>query len=307
MSTDRIVKISIAAVVIGAMVYFCYSLLAGWYEDNIESAKTQERKVWQQKTEDLVEKIAVLEEELTEIKEQEPIPKEKLAEVFGEQKLAVSGKPKEAPQEITYAELERQIAAFFAYLDKKDYIKAYAFEGGTYNQYELAVNKLTAKRPIITGETDSLYNLFLNIAHFYRVLGKKRVFLVRDILKNESDILETAVKNFYLWYSFDAKTDGSLKGRPPLPVLYEYAGYLINTLGGRGYLMRRNSRVRIITTYYSVLLIDRANDKGLNSDGIDIRPHIQSVYNDIANQIGLIYQKEYLLQLEQLKIKYKMS
>jgi hypothetical protein len=299
---DRIVKISIAVAVLGAMAYFCYSLLAGWYEGNIETAKTQERKAWQQKTEVLVEKIAGLEEELTQIKDQ-AIPKDKLAEVFGEQPLPVPSQS----QEITFEEVERQIAAFFAYLDEKEYVKAYNLNGGTYNQYELAVNKLSTKKPIVTGETDSLYNLFLNIAHFYRVLGKKRVYLVRDILNNESEILESAMKTFYLWYSFKSQGDGDLKGRPPLPVLYEYAGYFINTLGGRGYLLRRNSRIRIITTYYSVLIIDRANDQGLNSDGIDIRPHIKSVFNDITNQIGLIHQKEYLLQLEKLKAKYKLS
>jgi hypothetical protein len=166
---------------------------------------------------------------------------------------------------------------------------------------------LSAKKPIITGETDSLYNLFLNIAHFYRVLGKKRAYLVRDILNNESDILESAMKTFYLWYSLKSKGDGDLKGRPSLPVLYEYTGYFLNTLGGRGYLLRRDSKIRILTTYYSVLIIDRANDKGLNSDGIDIRPHIESVFDDITNQIGLIHQKEYLLQLDDLKIKYKLS
>jgi hypothetical protein len=41
---DRIVKISIAVAVLGAMAYFCYSLLAGWYEGNIEAAKTQPNK-----------------------------------------------------------------------------------------------------------------------------------------------------------------------------------------------------------------------------------------------------------------------
>jgi hypothetical protein len=290
---DRIVKISIAVAVLGAMAYFCYSLLAGWYEGNIETAKTQERKAWQQKTEVLVKKIAGLKEELTQIKD----------EVFGEQQLPVPSQP----QEITFEEIERQIAAFFAYLDEKEYVKAYNLDGGTYNQYELAVKKLSSKKPIVTGETDSLYNLFLNIAHFYRVLGKKRLYLVRDVLNNEAEILESAMKTFYLWYSFKSNEDGDLKGRPPLLVLYEYAGYFINTLGGRGYLLRRDSRVRIITTYYSVLIIDRANDKGLNSDGIDIRPHIKSVFNDITNQIGLIHQKEYLLQLEKLKIKYKLS
>jgi hypothetical protein len=187
---ERTVKISIAVVVLGAIAYFCYSFIAGWYKGNIENAKNLERKVWQEKTENLVEKIATLEKQVTNLKGQN-VPEKKLAEVFGEQPSAQGSPPAEA--RTTSEELERQIAAFFAYLDEQDYVKAYQLDGGTYKQYEISVDKLSAKLPIVAGETDSLYNLFLNIAHFYRVLGKKRVSLVRDILKNESEIMEGAI------------------------------------------------------------------------------------------------------------------
>ncbi|MGD8763626.1 MAG: hypothetical protein PVG87_15055, partial [Desulfobacteraceae bacterium] len=85
---EKTIKISLTVVVLGAIAFFCYSLIAGWYKGNIETAKTQERKAWQQKTETLVEKIEVLEEEITELKGK-IIPAEKLAEVFGENPLPV--------------------------------------------------------------------------------------------------------------------------------------------------------------------------------------------------------------------------
>jgi cell division protein FtsL len=299
---EKFIKISLAVVALGAIAFFCYSLIAGWYKGNIETAKTQERKVWQQKTETLVEKIEVLEEEITDLKGK-LIPSEKLAEVFGENPLPVP----EEENKISFSEIERQIAAFFAYLDDKEYVQAYKLNGGTYNQYELSVNKLSKKLPIVSGETDSLYNLFLNIAHFYRVLGKKRVLLIREILKNESEILESVLRTFYLWYMFENDTEEKIKGRPPLAVLYDYAGYFLNTLGGRSYLLRRDSKIRILSTYYCVRILDIANDKGLNSNGIDIRPHIELTFNDISNQIGLAHQKAYLIELENLKRKYKMS
>lgn len=299
---DRIIKISIAIVVLGAIGYFCYSQFSGWYKGNIEKAKIQEKKAWQDKTETLVTKIADLEDQITQLKTQS-IPKEKLAEVFGEEILEVPSETEENSLE----EIERQIAAFFAYLDSKEYVQAYELKGGTYNQYELAVEKLSSNLPVVTGETDSLYNLFLNIAHFYRVLGKKRVYLIRDILQNESEIAESVMKTFYRWYTFDRETAGNLKGRPRLRVLYQHAGYFLETLGGRSYLLRRDSKTRILTTFYCVRILDLANDKGLNSDGIDIRPHIEMTFNDITNHMGLIHQKEYLLQLEELKRKYKLS
>ena len=299
---DRIVKISIAIVVLGAIGYLCYSQFSGWYEGNIEKAKINEKKAWQEKTENLVTKITDLENQITELKAQS-IPKEKLAEVFGEEPLEVPSQEQENSLENT----ERQIAAFFAYLDSKDYVQAYGLNGGIYNQYSLAVQKLSSNFPVVTGETDSLYHLFLNIAHFYRVLGKKRVYLVRDILQNESEITESAMKTFYHWYTSDREAAGNLKGRPELRVLYQYAGYFLKTLGGRSYLLRRDSKTRILTTLYCVRILDLANDKGLNSDGIDIRPHIEMTFNDITNQLGLIHQKEYLQQLEDLKRKYKLS
>lgn len=300
---ERFVKSSIAIVVLAVIVYFSYSLIAGWYKGNIEIAKTQERKIWQEKTENLVAKIENLEEELKQLKGQE-VSEEKLAEVFGK------NSPNETPSKETkptFEEIEHQITALFAYLDEQEYVKAHKLAGGTYNQYEISVNKLSTKLPIVTGETDSLYNLFLNIAHFYRVLGKKRLLLARDILNNESEIIESVMNTFYQWYTFDEDSGKKLKGRPSPAVLYEYSGFFLNTLGGRSYLLRRDSRIRLLTTYYCVMILDRANDKGLNSNGIDIRPHIESVFNDITNQIGLLHQKKYLLQLENLKKKYKMS
>jgi hypothetical protein len=86
--------------------------------------------------------------------------------------------------------------------------------------------------------------------------------------------------------------------------MYEYAGFLLNTLGGRSYLLRRSPKVRALTTYYCVLALDRANDEELNSKGIDIRPYIKSSLMEIKNQIGLIYQKEYIAKLSELSLKY---
>ena len=86
--------------------------------------------------------------------------------------------------------------------------------------------------------------------------------------------------------------------------LYEYAGFFLHSLGGRSYLLRRDPTVRIMATYYSVLILDRANEEGLNRHGIDIRPHIDSVAEEIRNARGLVFRKDYLDTLEELKEKY---
>ena len=74
---------------------------------------------------------------------------------------------------------------------------------------------------------------------------------------------------------------------PSLETLYEYAGFFLNTLGGRNYLMRRNAQLRILTSYYCLLILDKANDETLNRYGIDIRPHIKLVLSEIKNAKSL--------------------
>jgi hypothetical protein len=165
---------------------------------------------------------------------------------------------------------------------------------------------MSTNPPSITDETASLYNLYRNMAHFFRVLGKKRVNFTRDVLQNEDEILESVMQTFYLWAT-DETTDKEKTGQPTLKTLYTYSGFFLNTLAGKSYLFRRNSKIRILTTYYSILILDRANDQQLNPAGIDIRPHIEFLLNDLQNQIGLIHQKQYLSQLLQLADKYNLS
>jgi hypothetical protein len=300
MAKQRITGISITVIVLGLIVYFLYSLIMGWHDDSIETAKNQERKIWQEQAEVLKRKVADLQTEITRLKGQS-IPGESLEEAFGQ------GISSRILDSMTLEQIEEQVAAFFAYLDQKGYVERNNLTGSTYNQYELSVSELSAKPPIVSGETQNLYNLFYNMAHFYRVLGKERVHLVKDILKNEPEIIESAMKTFYLWYTFEDVSEKAIKGRPSLKTMYDYACFFLNTLGGRSYLLRRDSKIRILTIHYCILILDKANDRKLNSNGIDIRPHIKSAYNEIASYMGLIDQREYLRKLEDLKTKYNIS
>jgi hypothetical protein len=51
-------------------------------------------------------------------------------------------------------------------------------------------------------------------------------------------------------------------------------------------------------------MIDEANDQGHNPNGIDIRPHIRHMLDEISDQKNLIYKSQYLIALEKLKQKY---
>jgi len=289
------VLVVLVLIVIGVAAW---NLFTDWQDRQAETTRQQENKEWRQQAEALSKKVAELETELKTVQD-EKAPEGKATEVFGPAATAPASPEKAADA----ASTDRQILAFFNYLDGRDYVKAYALDGGTYAQYTAAVAELSASLPKVAGETESLYMTLKNVSHFFRVLGKKRTELVAQILKNEQEILEPAMRVFYQWFTGPA---GTLKGKPSLPVMYEYSSFFLNTLGGRSYLMRRDSKVRLLTTYYCIKVLDRANDNGMNPNGIDIRPLIASTANDIHSQKGLIYQKSYLAELSRLAGKYPM-
>ncbi len=280
---NKSMKLLIIALLLGVIGYFAYNLVLDWHREGVETAKQE------------------LREEL-KLRDRPVVPKEKLIEAFGEEPAEVSPKDRR----IGLDEIERQIVAFFSYLDTKEYIKAYELKDGTYHQFLQTVDDLSSNHPVVVGETESLYSLMKNITYLFKVLGVERVNLIKEVLRNESEIIESVMNNFYLWLTMDAGVNERIKGRPSLEVSYEYAAYFLHTIAGKSYLSRRESKVRILTAYYCVLILDRANDLVLNSNGIDIRPHIKSLLTDIQNQRGFINKEKYLFELQELQGKYRL-
>lgn len=220
---------------------------------------------------------------------------EKPAEVS--EQYVTAHKTRLAKAERGYDEIHQDVIKFFDYLDQKDYIKAHKLKEGTYKHFLRLMGKLSAKPPVVSGETRDVYILTHNIAHFYRVIGKKNILLVKDILSNEREIIEPTMELFYEWI-----TKGIEEKREEIKIsmkkTYEYASFFLNTLGGKAYLSRRNSRTRTLVTYYSILILDKANKENLNRHGIDIRPQLTLLMEDILNQKNLSRKDEYLKRLE---------
>jgi hypothetical protein len=258
--------------------------------------------VWQKESERLEKEITGLKEELA-LKQEATLPEERLQEVFGED--TEQGGPTEA--ESSCEVLDGKVRDFFSYLDDRDYVKAYRLQEGTLDYFQAKMDKLSQQPPTVSAELKDPYLLIQNVAHFYRVLGKVGVRLARDVVVKESEIAEPVGALLFDWASSRERCKEGLEASPPLSTQYDYAGFFLNSLGGRGYLLRRDPRVRILATYYSVLILDRANGMDLNRHGIDIRPHIDSVTQEIRNSRGLVFQKEYLDRLEGLREKYAVQ
>lgn len=193
---------------------------------------------------------------------------------------------------------------FFTYLNDKNYVKHLEEGMDTFAQCKDMLQRLSSDPPIPAGEgTDSMM-MAKNIYHFFRVLEKSDLRLIKEVLRNEEDTLEMNLDLFYRWLMLGTRCPDPEGLRPPPEVLYKYAGYFLNTIGGRAYLFRRPSPLRLLVSYYSLLIIHEADKNGINNYGIDIFPFIASLKNDMSVYPNFLFQKEYLRKLDDLSDYY---
>jgi len=294
-------------VLVAAAGYVGYLQIMKWHRAQMRSALAQEEK----KTAELANRISQLEQQLETMaasdQPQEAASAQRIAQVFGDppekQPAGLSGPPR---QDSACERLKQKIKAFFTYLDRQGFLADTGMASKSTRQvFEEMIRDLSDTPPVIVGETRDLVTLRRNQAHFFRILKKERLKLVRQILNTEADVLEHALANFYAYYV--DPDDCAVQGQPLLPLntLYEYASFFLNTLSGKSYLMRRDSPLRALTRYYSVLIVDQANQTRQNRYGINIRPHIKLTLDDIRNQKTLVYQDAYIDNLTSLQEKYR--
>ena len=294
--TVATVAVVFALIVIGLGAYF---MINRWHQNQMTSGR-------QQAQQECLEVIQKMEADLEEARAQ--LETERQMRPGDEVFPTVFGTP--APDRdadslpVDCAKVEAQMNAFFNYLDSQAYLSNRDLDGGSAGLFRESAGLLMANPPANIAEMKDMFRLVKNVTHFYRVLGKDRLMLAKDILATEDRVLEPAMAVFY---SRIVECGQPLPGdTQPLSIerLYDYAGYFLNTLGGRSYLLRRESKVRMLVNYYAILIIDRANDEKFNQYGIDVRPYIDYLFYDISNQKGLTYRERYLTRLTILRDKY---
>lgn len=290
--TIRTLLIVFAVVGVGLLGYYWINQ---WHTGAVQQAIDKEQS-------ECLSLIVQLEERMEKLAREVDTPPEtdELTAVFG------ADEPSEAahPEIVDCKRVTAQVAAFFHYLDSKGYMNLPGIDIRAEELFEESFEKLAAKPPTNVGEMNNLYGLLRNVTHFYRVLGKDRLTLIKGILDSEAAAMEPAMAVLFSWLTVcdDNRAAG---GEPPkLDALYQYGAYFLNTLGGRSYLLRRDSKIRMLTNYYSLLIVDMANDAQRNAHGIDIRPHLDYLFYDINNQKGLLYRERYLTRLAALRDKY---
>jgi hypothetical protein len=195
---------------------------------------------------------------------------------------------------------------FFKQLDKQDYIKAYTEKEPLQNHLSNIITKMLDHPPVNEKETADLLTVLKNAAHFFRILGLKDLSLLRDILTNEHSSLEQHFASFYAWSTRGKDCPGNTSILIQLPVTktYEYAAFFLNTLGGQSYLARRDPALRILTRYYSVLILNQACQQSINRYNIDLAYHLKAVIKEISDSDFLKNQSNYLDTLQKIKVRH---
>ena len=220
-----------------------------------------------------------------------------------EESAADTQKPPTAPAD--YRRLIGELNTFYSHLDREPYMQAFGLKEPSKVHFSKLLQKLLDNPPVVTRETDDLLTLLKNTAHFFRILDQDNITILKGILDREKKSFEQILKTFYaLTYQPEYLQKEYSLTIPP-DALHDYAAFFLNTIGGRLYLFRRDSASRMTVSYYSILVIDRANSEGGSRHGIDLRPAIDSLIEEIENTgKNLRFKDEYLEKLYDLKEKY---
>lgn len=199
-----------------------------------------------------------------------------------------------------------RIEAFFNTLDTRAYIQEFKLDVPSVEYFPRLIQKLIDNPPIVSGETDDLFSILQNTAHFFRIIGKKNIIVLKGILDRERDTFEAVLEDFYQL----TRQPECLQRRFNLNIyqdsLYNYAAFFLNTMGGRLYLFRRDSMSRMVVNYYAILIIEEANRTARNTYGIDIRDAIDNLIVEIeSSRIDLQLRDTYLDNLYDLKVAYQ--
>jgi len=218
----------------------------------------------------------------------------------------IKEEPPEKPstKEDICGKLEKNVAEFFRYLDGKEYIGRLGLKSDTYAVFKKIIKRLSARPPVPAGEGVDPKILIRNVYHFFRVLERRDLRFIRVVMANERDTMEDNLDMFYRWLTLGDRCPDPDKLRPSGAVTYQYAGFFLNSTGGRAYLFRRSAGLRLLVTYYCLLIVHKADREGRNNYGIDTFGFVAPLKEEIGHNPDLQYQHEYLEQLKWVESYY---
>jgi hypothetical protein len=258
----------------------------------------EERHGWMERTQEL-ESIIL---ELQQGKEFKPLlPAERLSQVFGPTSPLVKGV---SPRSMKCEELEDSLRAFCRYLDAGETFRSQKTHRDSWALFTSMLESLERRPPVMSAESYRPSVIVENSFYFFRLLGREKIDIVREVIKFESDLAEPLMGIMYYWLMTGRSCDKLPSPSAALKIIYNYAGFFLDTLGGHSYLYRQDSRIRLLTVYYSILVIHEANMRELNEVGLDLRYFLPNIFQEIQSRNDLLYAEDYLQTLTNLQLQY---
>ncbi|UCG21328.1 MAG: hypothetical protein JSU80_01665 [Deltaproteobacteria bacterium] len=282
------------AIFVGLLVWQWDTLIEKVAGEKIE----EERHGWMERTQEL-ESIIL---ELQQGKEFKPLlPAERLSQVFGPTSPLVKGA---SPRSMKCEELEDSLRAFCRYLDAGETFRSQKTHRDSWALFTSILESLVRRPPVMSAESYRPSVIVENSFYFFRLLGKEKIDIVREVIKFESDLAEPLMGIMYYWLMTGRSCDKLPSPSAALKIIYNYAGFFLDTLGGHSYLYRQDSRIRLLTVYYSILVIHEANMRELNEVGLDLRYFLPNIFQEIQSRNDLLYAEDYLQTLTNLQLQY---
>jgi hypothetical protein len=284
----------------GALLFYGGYKLA---QKQIAIQRLEDQKKFTQKETDLSETITSLADQVDSLNEiikknkERNYPDDKVSTVFNgtlNQEIILN------QQGFDCLENEKQLLALVQYIDSKKYAEEYQIEDGAFGLFVSSLIRLTKNRPKVADERDGALSFIRNISYLYRILGKKRLLCFRKIMTEEPEIIETTFILFYKWMKYGESCDNSFMTPPTFSIMYDYACYFLSTIGGQSYLIRRDSTTRILMTYYSTLIVHQANLTQQNRYGLDIKPFVKKLKEEITQFHALAFRDIYSANLAKI-------
>jgi len=210
-----------------------------------------------------------------------------------------------SPDQQAYCSLiSQRVSDFFESLDGQPYYGRYQLGKNAYSHFAQVLNRLAAQPPEPAGEGINPTTLVANIYYFARALQRRDLLLIKEVMANERDALEFDLETFYRWFMLGKDCPNPDHVRPSFDVIYRYAGFFLNTTGGRSYLFRRPLGLRLLVSYYCVLVLYQADRLGKNTYGLDVFPYIQPLKDELRHHPELEFQEQYVTTLNRIENYY---
>jgi hypothetical protein len=167
-----------------------------------------------------------------------------------------------------------------------------------------AAERLAARPPRPTSELASYEALISNVFHVSRVLGRGRAERLRDLLRENDDVAEAMAFAAYRWLAARERCAPDGETAVGMASMYDYAGFLFETIGGQAYLRRRSPRIEALISFYALTVLDRAVESGHNPHGVDPRDDVERARRLFDAQ-DLLFVDEYRSELDSMAARWE--